>query len=85
MNNDRTTWINKGRAGNFNVWHVGKNQYVVTDGVDGEVVAERSQFGLAFTFARQAHEIQEHEAARDDDYEAGVRASYAARGYANVY
>lgn len=82
---NRTTWINKGRAGNFNVWHADKNHYVVTDGVDGPVIGERTQFGPAFTLARQEHEYQEYLAEQDDAYEQGVRNSYAARGYANIY
>lgn len=82
---NRSNWINKGRAGNFNVWHVGKNHYVVTDGVDGAVVGERAQFGLAFTLARHEHEYQEFLDDQEAAYESSVRASYAARGLANLY
>ena len=82
---NRTNWINKGRVGQFNVWHAGKNHYVVTDGADGPVIAERTQFGSAFTLARQEHEYQEYLADQDDAYEQSVRASYAARGRANLY
>lgn len=82
---NRSNWINKGRAGQFNVWHVGKNHYVVTNGVDGPVVGERTQFGLAFTLARHEHEYQEYLDDQEAAYESGVRASYAARGQANLY
>jgi hypothetical protein len=82
---NRNNWINKGCAGNFNVWHVGKNSYVVTDGRDGPVIGERDQFGLAFTLARRESEYQDYLAEQDDAYEQTVRASYASRGQANLY
>lgn len=45
-------WKFAGAAGKFTVWHAGKNDYRVTDGAQGEVVAHRQQFGLAHAFAR---------------------------------
>lgn len=81
----RTNWINKGRAGQFNIWHAGKNHYVVTNGVDGEVVGERTQYGLAFTLARQEHEYQEFLDNQEAAYDNSVSASYAGRGQANLY
>lgn len=83
--NQRSTWINKGRAGKFNIWHAGKNHYVVTDGVSGAVIGERDQFGLAFTLARQEHEYQEFLADQDDTYEQSVSNRYATRGQHNLY
>lgn len=44
-------WKFAGRAGDFNVWHAGKNDYRVTDGAQGEVIGQRDQFGLAWQFA----------------------------------
>lgn len=89
MNNEQTisrsNWVNKGRAGQYNVWHVGKNQYAVTKGVDGPVIGQRDQYGRAFTLARDEYEYEEHLAGQDSAYEAGVQASYAARGQANLY
>lgn len=82
---NRRNWINKGRAGKFNVWHAGKNHYVVTDGVNGPVVGEKTQFGLAFTLARNEHEYQEYLAQQDHAYEQSVCASYAARNQTNLY
>lgn len=82
---NRSNWINKGRAGKFNVWHAGKNHYVVTDGVNGPVVGEKTQFGPAFTLARNEHEYQEYLAQQDHAYEQSVCASYAARNQANLY
>jgi hypothetical protein len=46
-------WKFAGSTGDFHSWHAGKNDYRITDGAHGEVVATRNQFGLAF-----------HEAAR---------------------
>lgn len=82
---NRTNWINKGRAGQFNVWHAGKNHYVVTQGVDGQIVGERTQFGPAFTLARQEHEYLNLLADQDAAYEQRVTSGYAARGQANLY
>ena len=84
-NNDRSTWINKGRAGEYNIWHAGKNQYVVTKGVDGPVIGQRDQYGRAFTLARNEYEYEEYLADQDAAYEQSVRASYASRGLANIY
>lgn len=84
-NNDRSNWTNKGRAGQYNVWHVGKNQYVVTKGVDGPVIGHRDQYGRAFTLARNEYEYDEYLADQDDAYEQSVRATYASRGLANIY
>lgn len=46
-------WKFAGAAGRFTVWHAGKNDYRITDGADGGVIAKRDQFGLAHSFARQ--------------------------------
>jgi hypothetical protein len=45
-------WKFAGAAGHFTVWHAGKNDYRITDGADGEVIATRQQFGEAHSFAR---------------------------------
>lgn len=47
-------WKFAGRAGAFHVWHVGKNDYRISNGPQGEVVAHRKQFGLAHAYARWA-------------------------------
>lgn len=49
-------WKFAGRAGAFHVWHAGKNDYRITDGAKGEVIAHRDQFGLAHAYARFAHD-----------------------------
>lgn len=50
-------WKFAGAAGRFAVWHAGKNDYRITDGHDGEVIANREQFGLAHAFARHQSDI----------------------------
>ncbi|MEY5098206.1 MAG: hypothetical protein RJA36_925 [Pseudomonadota bacterium] len=45
-------WKFAGACGDFHVWHAGKNDYRITDGANGEVVATRDQFGLAHSKAR---------------------------------
>ena len=82
---DRSTWVNKGRAGKFNVWHAGKNSYFVTNGSDGPVIGHRDQYGRAFTLARDEHDYEQYLADQENAYEERVSASYAARGQANVY
>ena len=82
---DRAAWVNKGRAGQFNVWHVGKNQYVVTKGVDGPVIGQRDQYGRAFTLARDEYDYEQYLADQDSAHEEQVCAGYAARGQANLY
>lgn len=47
----------KGRAGVFHVWHVGPNDYRVTLDRDGAEIAQRTQFGLAFSVARAADDL----------------------------
>jgi len=49
-------WAYAGRAGVFHVWHAGKNDYRITEGAQGEVIAHRDQFGLAHAYARFAHD-----------------------------
>lgn len=44
-------WIFQGSAGNFIVWRAGKNDYRITKGARGEVIATRDQYGLAFAEA----------------------------------
>lgn len=45
-------WKFAGAAGRFTVWHAGKNDYRITDGHNGEVIAHRQQFGEAHAVAR---------------------------------
>lgn len=52
----RINWNCKGAAGAYHVWHAGKNCYFVTEGRDGDAVAQCDQFGLAFARARRLHE-----------------------------
>lgn len=82
---DRSTWVNKGRAGNFHVWHIGKNQYVVTMGVDGPVIGQRDQYGRAFTLARDEYDYERYLADQEAAHAECVCGSYAARGQANLY
>lgn len=84
-NTNRATWTNKGRAGQFNVWHVGKNQYVVTKGVDGPVIGHRDQYGRAFTLARDEYDYERYLDNQEAAYEESISADYAARGQANLY
>ena len=51
-------WKFAGRCGDFHSWHAGKNDYRVTDGAQGEVVATRSQFGDAFSKATHLWECR---------------------------
>lgn len=51
-------WKYKGSAGDFHVWHAGKNDYRVTDGSQGLVVATSDQFGLAHAAARRKHDLR---------------------------
>lgn len=46
-------WKFAGAAGEFNVWHAGKNDYRITDGAQGPVIGARQQFGEAHAFARR--------------------------------
>lgn len=46
-------WKFAGRAGEFIVWHAGKNDYRVTRGAAPQVIAQREQFGEAHTCARR--------------------------------
>lgn len=48
---NRDEWKSKGRAGNFYVWHAGKNTYYVTEGKDGAVIGQREHYGSAFSLA----------------------------------
>ena len=50
-------WKFAGAAGRFTVWHAGKNDYRVTDGADGEVIASRQQFGEAYSFASHRYDV----------------------------
>lgn len=63
MNDDRKTWKHKGSAGQFHVWHAGKNLYYVTDSREGSIVGCRSQFGLAFSLACQHDLLAKYEGA----------------------
>jgi hypothetical protein len=49
-------WKFKGGAGRFKVWHAGKNDYRVTDDWTGPEVANREQFGEAWSFACRRYE-----------------------------
>lgn len=55
-------WKFAGRAGDFNIWHAGKNDYRITDGAQGEVVDQRQQFGLAHARARHLDDARKSEA-----------------------
>ena len=55
-------WKFAGSIGVFHVWHAGKMDYRVTDGADGEVLAHRSQLGLAHDYARYAYDCAKVEA-----------------------
>lgn len=50
-------WKFAGGAGKYTVWHAGKNDYRITNGADGEVIAQRDLFGLAHAFARFANDV----------------------------
>jgi len=50
-------WKFAGAAGEFTVWHAGKNDYRITRSPQGEVIAQRNQFGLAHAFARFANDF----------------------------
>ena len=54
---DRAEWKNKGRAGNFYIWHAVKNLYFVTDGKDGEIIGKREYYGSAFSLAHHHERI----------------------------
>ena len=49
-------WKYAGAAGRFTVWHAGKCDYRITDGIEGEVIAARQQFGQAHSFARARYQ-----------------------------
>jgi hypothetical protein len=49
-------WKFAGAAGRFTVWHAGKNDYRITDGAQGEVIAQRQQLGLAHSFASHSYD-----------------------------
>jgi hypothetical protein len=55
---DRKTWKFKGSAGQFMVWHAGKNSYYVTKGFDGEIYFIGQQFGTAFSRAMLHNKIE---------------------------
>lgn len=44
-------WKFAGRAGDFHVWHAGKNDYRITDGATGDPIERRDQYGLAWSSA----------------------------------
>lgn len=58
-------WKFAGRAGDFHVWHAGKNDYRITDGAAGDVIATRTQFGLAHERARREDHIRRSDAISD--------------------
>lgn len=45
-------WKFAGSAGDYHVWHAGKNDYRVTDGIQGHVIVKHDQFGKAHSAAR---------------------------------
>ncbi len=51
-------WKPAGGAGEFKVWHAGKNDYRITKGFDGSVITTRDQFGLAHAEARRLHAVE---------------------------
>lgn len=51
-------WKFAGSAGDFHVWHAGKNDYRVTDGAQGEVVRGHRQFGEAHSTARSLDKVR---------------------------
>jgi hypothetical protein len=51
-------WKFAGRSGAFHVWHAGKNDYRITKGAIGEVVAKKDQFGLAHAEARRLEAVE---------------------------
>ena len=51
-------WKFAGRAGDFHVWHAGKNDYRITDGAQGGVLAAREHFGLAHEFVRRQYDLR---------------------------
>lgn len=53
-------WKFKGSAGRFTVWHAGKNDYRVTEGAEGPVIATRDQFGSAYAYASHQYSITEY-------------------------
>lgn len=51
-------WKFRCRAGQYHVWQAGKNDYRITDGQHGPVVANRDQHGTAFSFAMAQDEMR---------------------------
>ena len=58
-------WKFNGRAGIFHVWHAGKNDYRVTAGAAGAVIATRDQFGLAYSYASRQYGMARFEKAEE--------------------
>ena len=50
------TWKFKGSAGQFQVWHAGKNLYYVV-GPDAEVWRQADQFGIAWSYANKQYQV----------------------------
>lgn len=63
MNDDRKTWKHKGSAGQFHVWHAGKNLYYIIDSKDDRIVGCCTQFGTAFSRACQHDLLAKYEGA----------------------
>lgn len=67
-------WAPKGGAGQFKVWHAGKNDYRITKGFDGAVIATRDQFGLAHAEARRLDALEKYYADRNGSGQAALTA-----------
>lgn len=72
-------WRFAGSSGDFKVWHVGKNDYRITDGALGDVAAREDQFGTAHSLARRADDVRrsEHVTAHYTDRANGAHAAKA--------
>ncbi|WP_038777174.1 hypothetical protein [Burkholderia pseudomallei] len=67
-------WKFKGAAGRFAVWHAGKNDYRITEGHGGDVIATRDQFGLAYAEASRRYALDAYYADRADGGQAALTA-----------
>lgn len=67
-------WKFAGAAGQYKVWHAGKNLYRITSPADGAVIGEHSQFGLAHAQARQLDAVNSYYVDRNTSGQAALTA-----------
>ena len=65
-------WPYKGGAGQYHVWHAGKNDYRITRGSDPQPLRQLTQFGLAHAEARRMHAVDQYYTDRNESGQAAL-------------